>query len=200
VVYIVTAVALNGFKRRRAVTFSLLPFCSESFGFQSWRQIHIVTWRTQCSEPVNDLTIYNHRGCSNTCNFLFKLHATLRQAITDDEKWNCGHQMDTCARCFEVTELRCVHGRTDRGVTPGYSPLCVYVRTTVVWDATPCRLEEVYRPFRGRVSQARDQSSFVCCMLGLSFDPEDGGSIVIRNTGNILAWRHIKAGSALDNH
>jgi hypothetical protein len=154
----------------------------------------------KCSDPVNDLTIHNNRGCSNTCNFLFKLHATLRHAITHDEKWNCwSSNRHLCLMFWGQWASMCTWENRPWRYTRVLAPLCLretrnhgggrgWRRTTAVLDATPCSLVEVYRRFRGRVNQARDQKSFVCYMLDLSFDPEDGGSIFIRNTGNILPY------------
>jgi hypothetical protein len=73
-----------------------------------------------------------------------------------------------------------------RGATPplaGFQTLtAVIMKSSVLWDITPCSLFKVSRLFGG--------TSFFCrlsllihadFLLGLFFEPEDGGDLFLRN-------------------
>jgi hypothetical protein len=58
-----------------------------------------------------------------------------------------------------------------------YNNTKVMIKSTIFWDMTPCRDEEI-TDFLAICFQ----NSF---LLGLLFEPEDGGDIFIRNVGSL---------------
>jgi hypothetical protein len=77
------------------------------------------------------------------------------------------------------------------------------VKSTSFWDVTPCSLVEVYRRFREpyclHILEGLRLNQLYCssfCLLptryrpGLHFDPEDGGSVVLRNVGELITRPH----------
>jgi hypothetical protein len=66
----------------------------------------------------------------------------------------------------------------------------VVIKSTVFWDITPCSPLKVNRRFGGTYSlylEARLPTNFHAGILLRLFDPEDGGDILLRNIGEILA-------------
>jgi hypothetical protein len=74
----------------------------------------------------------------------------------------------------------------------------VVMKSTIFWDIMPCSPLKVDQRFRGtyhlhfqgrRISQANRAPLATCFhagfLLGLFFDPEDGGDMLLRNVGRL---------------
>jgi hypothetical protein len=59
----------------------------------------------------------------------------------------------------------------------------VVMKYTIFWDITPCSPLKVNRRFGGIYSLLLATCFYAGFLLGLFFDPEDGGDMFLRNVG-----------------